>query len=119
MLLLLEFLCLSEYFSNSSQRYSVLHAFLYYCFSSSLVQLSFLIFVTLHSVGLSRTSLSVSKDGSMEPIHNLPNESLDLELVENLLLTVLRIDDLVKLESFPHYLRRVLLRVLFHTRFGR
>ena len=118
MLLLFEVRRLLEHLSNRTKGYSVFHALLNHSLSSSLINLSFLVFVTLHSVGLSRTSLSVSKDGSMEPIHNLPNESLDLELVENLLLTVLRIDDLVKLESFPHYLRRVLLRVLFHTRFA-
>jgi len=89
MLLLLEFLCLSEYFSNSSQRYSVLHAFLYYCFSSSLVQLSFLVFVTLHSVGLSRACLSICENRGMETIHDFANKALDLQLIEDFLLTVL------------------------------
>jgi hypothetical protein len=38
----------------------------------------------------------------METVHDLSYESLDLKLVEDFLLTVLRIDNLVEFESFPH-----------------
>ena len=52
----------------------------------------------------------------METVHDLSYESLDLQLVEDFLLTVLRINDLVEFESFPHNLGRVFLGILFHTR---
>ena len=81
---------------------SVLHPFLYHGLPRPLIHLGLLILVTLHSVCLARPGLSVGKDGRMETIHDLSYESLDLKLVEDFLLTVLRIDDLVEFESFPH-----------------
>ena len=104
MLLFLEILGLLENLSYRSKRYSVFHSLLYHSLPCSLIHLCFFVFVTLHSVCLPGASLSVGEDGGMETVHNLSNESLNLELVEHLLLTILRIDDLVKFEGLPHYL---------------
>lgn len=104
MFFLLISLGLFEQLSDSPKRYSVLHALLYDGLSRPLVHLGLLILVTLHSVCLARSGLSVGEDGCMETVHDLSDESLDLKLVEDFLLTVLRINDLVEFESFPHNL---------------
>lgn len=51
----------------------------------------------------------------MKPLHNLANEALNLELLEHLLLTVLRVYDLIELECFPHHLRGIVRLILVHT----
>ena len=116
MFFLLISLGLFEQLSDRPKRYSILHALLYDGLPRPLIHLSLLILVTLHSVCLARPGLSVGEDGCMETVHDLSDESLDLQLVEDFLLTVLRINDLVEFESFPDDLRRILLGVLFHTR---
>ena len=102
MFFLLISLGLFEQLSDRPQRYPVLHALLYHGLPRPLIHLGLLILVTLHSVCLAGPGLSVGKDGRVETVHDLSYESLDLKLVEDFLLTVLRIDDLVEFESFPH-----------------
>ena len=93
---------LFEQFPDRPKRYSVLHALLYDGLPRPLIHLGLLILVTLHSVCLARPSLSVGEDSRMETVHDLSYEPLDLKLVEDFLLTVLRINDLVEFKSFPH-----------------
>ena len=102
MFFLLISLGLFEQLPDRPQCYSVLHPLLYDGLPRPLIHLGLLILVTLHSVCLARPGLSVSEDGRMETVHDLSYKSLDLQLVEDFLLTVLRVDNLVEFESFPH-----------------
>ncbi len=102
MFFLLISLGLFEQLSDRPQRYPVLHALLNHGLPRPLIHLCLLILVTLHSVCLAGPCLPVGEYGRMETVHDLSDESLDLQLVEDFLLTVLRIDNLVEFESFPH-----------------
>lgn len=75
MLLLFEVLRLLEDLSDSPKRYSILHTLLYHSFSCSLIHFRFFVFVTLHSISLSGASLTIGKDGGVEPVHDLPDKS--------------------------------------------
>ena len=89
MFLLFEPLRLFEHLPYRTQRYSIFHALLYDSLPGPLIHLRLLVFVPLHRVRLPRPSLSIREYSRMEPVHNLPDKPLNLELVEYFLLTVL------------------------------
>ena len=67
-------------------------------FSGSFFSLALLSRVALHCVRLARSCLSVSENCRMEPLNHLGDQAFDLQLVEDIFLTVLGVDDFVKFE---------------------
>ena len=102
--------------SNWSYCNSVIQIFADDGSSSSLIHLCLLILVTLHSIGFTRACLPIGKDGCMKAIQYLPNERLDLKLVEHFLLRVVRIYDLIKFKSLAHLFRWVFAWILIHAK---
>ena len=114
MLLLLHFLRLTEYLSNAPYSDSIVQVFGDNCFASPLILFSLLILVTLHRECLPRPSLPICEYRCVEAVHDLGDETFDLQLLEDLLLGVLGVNDLIEFEDLPHKLRAVFLRVLAH-----
>jgi len=116
MLLFLEFLSLPKDFSDTSNGDTVFHALLDHSFPCPFIGLSLFILVALHSVGLTGASLPVGEYRRMKALHDLVDQAGDLQLLEDLRLTILLIDDLIEAEGLSLDLARVPIRsVLIHT----
>ena len=55
-----------------------------------------LVFVSLHSIGFSRASLSVCEHSCVETINNFRDQTWDLKLLKNFLLRVVIINNFIK-----------------------
>ena len=93
--LALVFLCLFKEVSDGSDSDSIVQVFTDDWLDTPCV-VCILVFIALHRVGLTRTSLSVSKDSRMKAIKDLLDEALNLKVIKDLLLAHSLSQNLVK-----------------------
>ena len=89
-------LSLRKDFSNSSDRQANIIYLGHLHFASPFLAFLLFVLIAFHCVCLAWACLSVGKDCRMESLDHFSNQTADLELLENLLLSVLFINDFVE-----------------------
>ena len=89
---------LKDFIDGSDGQTDVANVSTHLDFASSFISLALLSLVALHCVRLARTCLSVGEDRRMEALDHFGDQAFDLQLVEDVFLTVLGVDDFVEFE---------------------
>ena len=89
---------LKDFIDSSDGQTDIANVSAHLDFAGSFLSLALLSRVALHCVGLARTRLSVGEHRRMEALNHFGDQAFDLQLVEDILLTVLGVDDFVEFE---------------------